>query len=124
MGKWLGRGACKWRRDPPSAACDSCADNGFASPLGAWAPHAPAQFRCNSCLAVDAAKRRESVVDVYKNPRDPSFIVRDMFAVCARRNCVRPYCPRRSICRRPTRLVLRMRWGEGERRRRTEPRCF
>ena len=82
MGKWLVCGDCKGRRDPPSAACDSCADNGFASSLGAQAPNAAAQFRCNICLALDVAKRRESVAGEYKNRCDPSFICRDMFVVC------------------------------------------
>ena len=75
-------GGCVGRRDPPSAACASCAENGFASSLGAWAPDAPAQFRRNTCLALDAAKHRESVVDEYKNRCDPSFTCRDFFAAC------------------------------------------
>ena len=81
-GKWLVRGDCVGRRDPPSAVCDSCADTGLASSSGAWAPNATAPFRCNICRALDAAERRESVVGEFKNRCDPSAIGRDVVAAC------------------------------------------
>ena len=76
-GKWLVRGDCVGGRDPPGAATPH-----FASSLRAWAPNAAAQFRCNMCLALDAAKRRESVVDEYKDRCDPSSVRRDILVMC------------------------------------------
>ena len=79
MRKWLVRGDCKSRRDPPSSLRDACADNGFAASVGVWPPNAPAPFRCNICRAVDAAKRRESVAGEYMNRCDPASVRRDIF---------------------------------------------
>ena len=70
-GKWLARGDCVGRRDPPIAVCDSCADSGFASSLGTWAPDASAPFRCKICRALDAAKCRETVAGEFENRCDP-----------------------------------------------------
>ena len=80
-GKWLARGNCVGRRDPPSALCDTCADNGLASPVGLWTPSAPAPLRCNICRALNSAKHRESVVGDYKDRRDLASVRRDMFLV-------------------------------------------
>ena len=80
MSKWLVRGDSVGRRDPPRAVCDSCADNGFASSLGAWAPNASAPFRCDICRALGAAKYRESAAGEYENRCDPASIRRDIFA--------------------------------------------
>ena len=83
-GKWLARGNCVGRRDPPSALCDTCADNGLASPVGLWTPSAPAPLRCNICRALNSAYHRESVWGDYKNRRDPASARRDMFIVSPR----------------------------------------
>ena len=84
VGKWLARGDCVGRRDSPGALCDACADNGFASSVGLWAPSAPAPFRCNICRALNSAYHRESVWGDYKNRRDPASARRDMFIVSPR----------------------------------------
>ena len=68
------RGDCVGGRDPPGVATPRS-----ASPLRARAPNAAAQFRCNICLALDLATRRESVVDEYKHRCDPSSVRRDIF---------------------------------------------
>ena len=76
VGRWFVRGDCVGRRDPPSALCDSCADNAFASSVGTWAPDAPAQSRRNICRELDAAKYRDFVVGDQKSRRDPSSVCR------------------------------------------------
>ena len=82
VGKWLVRGDCKSRRDPPSSQRDTCADNGFASSGGIWFPNAPAPFHRDICRAMDAAKRRESVVGEYKDRCDPASVCRDISTAC------------------------------------------
>ena len=82
VSKWLVRGDCVGRRDPPSALCDTYADYGFAASVGIWSPNAPAPFRCNICRALDAAKHREFVAGEHRNRRDPASICRDIFMVC------------------------------------------
>ena len=82
MGKWLVRRDSIGRREPPSALCDACADNGFASPLGLWIPNASGSVRCNIFRASGSAKRRETVAGEYKSRRDPATGRRDISSVC------------------------------------------
>ena len=80
--KWIVRGDCAGRRDPPSAVRDLCADNGFASSSGTWPPNAMAPFRRNICRALGAAEYSETVAGEFRDWCDPSSICRDMFAAC------------------------------------------
>ena len=82
MSMWVVFFDCVGRRDPPSAVCDSCVDNGFAPSLGLRAPRAFAPFRCNVWRTLDAAKHRGDVVDNYENRCDPTLARKDIFMVC------------------------------------------
>ena len=82
MGKWLVCSDCVGRRDPPTALCETCVGNGYASTFGAWAPHAPLIFRCHVCIALSTAQHRDKVVVEFKSRCDPTSICRDIFVVC------------------------------------------
>ena len=84
VGKWLACSVCVGCRDPQTALRGMCVDKGYARTFGLWMPGAPAQFRCNVCLASDSAKRRESVADEFKSRCDPASTCRDIFAACPR----------------------------------------
>ena len=82
VGKWLVCSGCEGRRKPPTALCDTCVDNGYAPTLGVWVPHAPLQFRCHVCVALDSALHRDAVLEEFKSRCDPTSICRDIFVVC------------------------------------------
>ena len=82
VGKWLVCPDCSGRRDPLTALCESCVENGYASTFGVWAPHTPLSFRCNVCIALNSAQHRNMVLDEFKSRCDPTSICRDIFAVC------------------------------------------
>ena len=82
VGKWLVCPDCSGRRDPLTALCESCVENGYAPTFGAWAPHAPLTFRCNVCIALLSAQHRNTVLDEFKSRCDPTSICRDIFVVC------------------------------------------
>ena len=82
MGKWLVCSDCVGRRDPPTALCETCVENGYASTFGAWAPHAPLLFRCHVCIAFSSAQHRDRVLVEFKSRCDPTSICRDIFVVC------------------------------------------
>ena len=81
-GKWLVCPDCAGRRDPLTALCESCVENGYAPTFGVWAPNAPLQFRCNVCIALNSAQHRNMVLDEFKSRCDPTSICRDIFVVC------------------------------------------
>ena len=82
VGKWVVRPASVGRRSPPAAVCENRADSGPAPPLGWRAPSGAAQFRCRICDALGSAKRREAVVEEYKNRRGFAFARKDVFVAC------------------------------------------
>ena len=55
VGKWLVRGDCIGRRDPPSALCDTCADNGFTSSVGIWISNASAFLVCPALFVLPSS---------------------------------------------------------------------
>ena len=55
-------------------------DHGCAFLVGARAPAATPPFRCNVCIALDAAKRCATFVGAYKVRRDPTSVRRGIFA--------------------------------------------
>ena len=82
VGKWLVCPDCVGRRDPPTALCETCVENGYAATFGAWAPHAPLLFRCHVCIAMSSAQHRDKVLIEFKSRCDPTSICRDIFVVC------------------------------------------
>ena len=63
---------------PHIAVCETCAESGSVPSLGLWAPDAAVQARRHICIAVDAAKHRDAVVEEFKNRRDASFARKDI----------------------------------------------
>ena len=66
--------------DPPNTLCDACVDCAFAPSAGAWAPGATPHFRCNVCVALDAADHRAARIDMYTARFDPTSVRKDTFA--------------------------------------------
>ena len=81
VGNWVACSSCVGRRTPPSAVCDSCADNSLAPISGMWAPGSHVPFRRKVSCALDAAKRREEVFDGYGGRCDPMLLSNDVFPV-------------------------------------------
>ena len=84
VGMWFACVDCVGRRNPSSAACDSCVDYGYDSSLDAWSPSESTTFRCNVSSALGATMYRDAVIDEYKTRRDPVSMCKDISAACPR----------------------------------------